>query len=96
MEKTLSVIALVFAVSLAACQPKPENAPAPTPAPIESPIQQTSVSTPSVEETKPSVKPAPKPTKTGKAAKTATPRLDALEKRVKRMEDAARQYGFNF
>src|SRR5574343_369477 len=101
MEKTLSVIALVFAVSLAACQPKPENAPAPSL--IESPMQQT---TPVPVEPSPKVSATPtvsnttsKPAKTGKtgsAAKTATTRLDALEKRVKRMEDAARQYGFNF
>src|SRR5574343_858202 len=102
MEKPLSVIALLFAVSLAACQPKPENAPAPSPV-IESPMQQT---TPVPVEPSPKVSATPtvsnttsKPAKTGKtgsAAKTVTTRLDALEKRVKRMEDAARQYGFNF
>ena len=95
MEKTLSVIALVFAVSLAACQPKPENAPAPSPT-IESPMQQVApapVTTPPAPVTQPSVKKTPR----GKVStQTVTPRLDALEKRVKRMEDAAKQYGFNF
>lgn len=95
MEKTLSVIALVFAVSLAACQPKPENAPAPSPT-IESTMRQVEpapVTTPPAPVTQPSVKKTPR----GKVStQTATPRLDALEKRVKRMEDAARQYGFNF
>lgn len=100
MEKTLSVIALVFAVSLAACQPKPsENAPAPTP--IESPMQQSTQEMPAAPVVIPSAT-ASTPKKTTAQSRSttkqssSTPRLDALEKRVKRMEDAAKQYGFNF
>jgi hypothetical protein len=88
MAKALSLIALVFAVSLAACQPQPVN----VNPPIESPVQ--NVPTPEVREPTPApAEPVKIIKKTTKAKQTTTPRLDDLTRRVKTLEDWARRYG---
>jgi hypothetical protein len=93
MAKALSLIALVFAVSLAACQQQPVN----VNPPIESPIQQPASVSPSTVEAstvKEATTPLPATTKkTTKAKQTTTPRLDDLTRRVKTLEDWARRYG---
>lgn len=97
MEKTLSVIAIVFAVSLAACQQKPANV-HPVETQVESPLTQTTPVTgpTTVNVAKDTVAQPPtsgNTAKTAKAKKTTTPRLDDAIRRIERLENLAKKYG---
>jgi hypothetical protein len=81
-------LCLVAMISFAACN-RPEPKAAPAPAPIESPLGNIVTPKPIMVEEKKPISP--------KAKKEGTPRLDALEKRVRGIEDKItkyeRQYG---